>query len=111
MLANRQVWLHIRDFGRRAPKALAFAVCIALIPLGSATLLLAQEAARAEARATPAPTREELGRLFDAVVETTAREFWDKDRLEGGRLAGAGRRRARQRPGRRDERGGGAAHQ
>ena len=83
MLANRQVWLHIRDFGRRAPKALAFAVCIALIPLGSATLLLAQEAVRAEARATPAPTREQLGRLFDAVVETTAREFWDKDRLEG----------------------------
>ena len=82
MLANWQVWPHIRNVGRRAPKALAVAVSVALIPVSSATHVLAQEAPRAEARAAAAPTREELGRLFDAVVETTAREFWDKDRLE-----------------------------
>jgi carboxyl-terminal processing protease len=55
---------------------------MAFLPIGPATPLAAQEASRAEVAAPAQPTREELGRLFDAVVETTQREFWDKDRLE-----------------------------
>ena len=39
----------------------------------------AQEAARAQFIAERAPTH--FGQLFDSVVETTARKFWDKERL------------------------------
>jgi carboxyl-terminal processing protease len=61
---------------------LALVACLAFLPVGTAAPLLAQDAPRLEAKAAPAPSREELGRLFDAVVETTGEEFWDKDRLE-----------------------------
>jgi carboxyl-terminal processing protease len=62
--------------------ALVLVACLSCLAAGGATPLLAQEAPRAETAAAAAPTREELGRLFDAVVETTGQEFWDKDRLE-----------------------------
>jgi carboxyl-terminal processing protease len=62
--------------------AVGVAVCLATTLSIGATHPHAQEDARAEARNATAPTREELGRLFDAVVETTERAFWDKDRLE-----------------------------
>jgi carboxyl-terminal processing protease len=62
--------------------AISIIVCSALtLPLG-VTHPHAQEATWAEARNATAPTHEELGRLLDAVVETTERAFWDKDRLE-----------------------------
>jgi carboxyl-terminal processing protease len=38
-------------------------------------------AARAEVPAAQARTERDFGKLFDAVVEKTAKQFWDKDRL------------------------------
>ena len=70
------------DTRRARLSVLAVVVCVALFPAGISPPLLAQEAPRLEAKAAAAPPREELGRLFDAVVETTGEEFWDKDRLE-----------------------------
>jgi carboxyl-terminal processing protease len=49
--------------------------------LASAAPLPAQEMQRAELHVEPAPAPTELGKLFDAVVETTSKHFWDKDRL------------------------------
>lgn len=53
--------------------ALAFALAVP-------TAALAQDAQRAELEAK-ASTREDFGRLFDAVTATTAKHFWDKDRF------------------------------
>src|SRR5262245_2303067 len=58
-----------------------FAGVLAAFVLASAAALSAQEPARIELRPQPAPAAAELGKLFDAVVETTAKHFWDKDRL------------------------------
>ena len=41
----------------------------------------AQEARGAEPAASHAPLGQDLGRLFDAVVATTKKSFWDKQRL------------------------------
>jgi carboxyl-terminal processing protease len=43
--------------------------------------LSAQEAARAQRQAERAPAAAELGKLFDAVVEKTAKHFWDREKL------------------------------
>jgi carboxyl-terminal processing protease len=59
----------------------AVAGLFAAILLASAAPLPAQEVPRAELHAEPAPAPTELGKLFDAVVETTAKHFWDKERL------------------------------
>jgi carboxyl-terminal processing protease len=83
MRASRRAWPH--GHGGRVRThvgAFAIAAALALLFVGDATRVVAQEAPRTEGRVAAAPTREELGRLLDAVVETTAREFWDKDRLE-----------------------------
>lgn len=53
--------------------ALAFALAVP-------AAVLAQDAQRAELEAKTS-TREDFGRLFDAVVSTTAKNFWDKERL------------------------------
>jgi carboxyl-terminal processing protease len=41
----------------------------------------AQDVPRPPVDAASAPAKEDFGRLFDAVVETTAKSFWDKERL------------------------------
>jgi len=57
-------------------------VCLAAaVLLASAATLPAQEAERARPEAERAPAAVDLGKLFDAVVERTAKSFWDKDRL------------------------------
>jgi len=43
--------------------------------------LLAQDAPRPELESKGASATQDFGRLFDAVVETTAKNFWDKERL------------------------------
>src|SRR5262245_10423155 len=58
-----------------------FAGVLAAFVLASAAALSAQEPARIELRPQPAPAAAGLGKLFDAVVETTAKHFWDKERL------------------------------
>jgi len=83
MRASWRVWPHTHRGHRWTHLgARALVACLALLPAGTASPLLAQEAARLEAKAAAAPSREELGRLFDAVVDTTAEGFWDKERLE-----------------------------
>ncbi|MBX9592090.1 MAG: PDZ domain-containing protein [Hyphomonadaceae bacterium] len=68
--------------GRIARLCAAFVVAAAL---AAPTVLLAQEAPRPQPEVQGAPqgasTTEEFGRLFDAVVATTAKNFWDKERL------------------------------
>lgn len=62
--------------GARLLAALAMALALAaLAPLP------AQEAVRAQSQSDGAPSAQDLSRLFDAVVETTAKNFWDKERL------------------------------
>lgn len=64
--------------GARLFAALAMALALAaLAPLP------AQEAVRPQSQSDGAPSAQDLGRLFDAVVETTAKHFWDKERLAG----------------------------
>src|SRR5262245_40031104 len=58
-----------------------FAGVLAAFALASGAALSAQEPARIELRLQQAPTGAELGKLFDAVVETTTKHFWDKERL------------------------------
>lgn len=60
--------------------ALAAALLLA-IALGAAPASLAQENQRAEQDIERASSREELGRLFDAVVDAVKKSFWDKERL------------------------------
>jgi len=63
--------------GRRWPLG-ALAVALALVaPLG----LSAQEAPAATIETQRTQASERFGRLFDAVVATTARAFWDKELL------------------------------
>jgi carboxyl-terminal processing protease len=53
----------------------------AAVLLTSAATLPAQEAERARPEAERTPAAVDLGKLFDAVVESTSKSFWDKDRL------------------------------
>ncbi len=61
--------------------AAALAFLAAALATGLPIAVAAREARRADQTALTAPTREELGRLFDAVVETINRSFWDSERL------------------------------
>ena len=53
----------------------------AAVLLASAATLRAQEAERAPPQAERAPAAVDFGKLFDAVVERTAKGFWNKERL------------------------------
>ena len=57
------------------------AVLLLAIGLGAAHISLAQDSPRAEHEFERASSREEFGRLFDAVVDSIKKSFWDKDRL------------------------------
>ena len=61
---------------RRIAGTLIVALALA-VPVAART----QEAARPESEANRASAAENFGRLFDAVVETTAKNFWDNERL------------------------------
>lgn len=54
---------------------------IVVLVLAAPTALRAQEAPRLRLEADTAATTQDYGRLFDAVVETTAKNFWDNERL------------------------------
>jgi carboxyl-terminal processing protease len=54
---------------------------VAALLLASVAPLPAQEVQRLEFHVEPATAPTEFGKLFDAVVETTAKHFWDKERL------------------------------
>jgi hypothetical protein len=47
----------------------------------TAPMLSAQETERARPETERAPAAADFGKLFDAVVERTAKSFWDKERL------------------------------
>ena len=59
----------------RAAFALAF-----VLPLATPTAL-AQEAPQSQLQAKVATSPDDFGALFDAVVTTTSKSFWDKERL------------------------------
>jgi carboxyl-terminal processing protease len=61
-------------------RALAAALLLA-IALETAPASLAQDSHRAEHEFERASSREELGHLFDAVVDAVKKSFWDKERL------------------------------
>src|SRR6188768_3518104 len=54
---------------------------IVVLVLAAPAVLRAQEAPRPRLEADTAATTQDYGRLFDAVVETTAKNFWDNERL------------------------------
>ena len=58
-----------------------FAGLIAVVVIAAAVPLSAQEAPRPQLEAKSAPATDGFGPLFDAVVATTAKSFWDKERL------------------------------
>jgi carboxyl-terminal processing protease len=77
-------------YGRRSVHSLAstwraYALLVAGLALVSAAAPMASPwapvVARAEAPAGQASSGSDFGKLLDAVVERTAKEFWDKDRL------------------------------
>jgi carboxyl-terminal processing protease len=72
-------------FGRNDARPLAriLAGLIAAFLLAAAPTLSGQEAARRQPEAERAPAAAEFGRLFDAVVETTRKKFWDAEALAG----------------------------
>jgi carboxyl-terminal processing protease len=83
MRASWWVGFRIGGFHRRARlAALGLVACFVVALHIGVTHPLAQEASRAERGVASGPAREELGRLFDTVVDTTTRAFWDGDRLE-----------------------------
>src|SRR5262249_49397399 len=57
------------------------AALLVVFLLAPAPRLPAQEALRIRLKVEPAPQAAEFGKLFDAVVEQTAKSFWDKERL------------------------------
>jgi carboxyl-terminal processing protease len=59
----------------------AYALLVVGLVLVSATTSWAPPVARAETPAAQAPAASGFGTLFDAVVDKTAKEFWDKQRL------------------------------
>jgi carboxyl-terminal processing protease len=54
---------------------------LALLILAAPTPLIAQEAPGSRLGAAETSTREDFGRLFDAMVERVGKSFWDKERL------------------------------
>ena len=61
--------------------ALAAAALLLLFAVAAPVRLIAQEAPSSRLGAAEASTREDFGRLFDAMVERVGKSFWDKDRL------------------------------
>ena len=57
------------------------ATIVMVLALAAPTALVAQEVPRPALGAKSVTTAEDFGRLFDAVVETTAKNFWDNERL------------------------------
>jgi carboxyl-terminal processing protease len=54
---------------------------VVVLALAVPVLAQAQDSARPDFQAKSASTTEDFGRLFDAVVETTTKNFWDNERL------------------------------
>jgi len=59
----------------------AYALLVAGLALVAGAAAWAPPVARAEAPAAQASAGTDFGKLLDAVVERTAKEFWDKERL------------------------------
>lgn len=72
--------LTLQNADRWWPSRIARTLAVVLA-LACPTALLAQEAPRPQPEAKSAPATEGFGPLFDAVVTTTAKSFWDKERL------------------------------
>jgi carboxyl-terminal processing protease len=71
-----------RGMARRVGLSGALAAALLLsAALAAAPVSLAQDSQRAEQDFERASSREELGRLFDAVVDAVKKSFWDKGRL------------------------------
>lgn len=70
-----------RRMTRRAALSGALAVALLAIGLGTAPGSLAQESQRSDQDFERTSSREEFGRLFDAVVDAIRKNFWDKERL------------------------------
>lgn len=70
----------LQNAARSGRRRIASTIIVALV-LAVPVTVRAQEAARPEPEAKSASTTEKFGRLFDAVVEATAKNFWDKERL------------------------------
>ena len=60
----------------RAAFTLAF-----VLPLSTPTAALAQEAPHSQLQVKVAASVDDFGALFDAVITTTSKSFWDKERL------------------------------
>jgi carboxyl-terminal processing protease len=70
-----------RAIANRASTWRAYALLLVGLVLVSPAAPWAPRVARAEAPAAQAPAESGFGKLFDAVVERAAKEFWDKERL------------------------------
>jgi len=70
-----------RRVTRRAALSVTLAAVLVAIGLTAAPGSLAQESLRSDHDFERASSREELGRLFDAVVDAVKKSFWDKERL------------------------------
>ena len=70
----------LQNLHRPWPSRIARTLAVALV-LAFPAALLAQDAPRPELESKGASATQDFGRLFDAVVETTAKNFWDKERL------------------------------
>jgi carboxyl-terminal processing protease len=70
----------LQNTARSGRRRIAITLIVALA-LATPLTVRAQEAARPESEANSASAAENFGRLFDAVVETTAKNFWDSERL------------------------------
>jgi len=76
-------YARLKGSGPFSLSARVLACLVAALLLAWAAPLRAQQAAPAQATAERAPATADFGKLFDAVVETTAKSFWDKERLAG----------------------------
>ncbi len=79
MTAKSSKFRQLGSRGRR-PFALA-AAALLLLAIAAPARLTAQEAPSSRLGASEASTREDFGRLFDAMVERVGKSFWDKERL------------------------------
>jgi carboxyl-terminal processing protease len=69
-----------RQVGASLPARIIAGVVAAFL-FASAATLPAQGVERVQPEAARAPVAADFGKLFDAVVERTAKSFWDKERL------------------------------
>lgn len=77
MLPASAFLLSTASAGRRRIAGMLVVALALAVPVTAQT----QEAARPEPEAISASATESFGPLFDAVVETTAKNFWDTERL------------------------------